>query len=40
MTLASAERAVRHFSRRPDVTARLIRLAQREAAAASRAEAA
>ncbi|GAA2992509.1 hypothetical protein [Kitasatospora sp. NPDC006786] len=40
MTLASPERAVRHFSRRPDVTARLIWLAQPEAATASRSAAA
>ncbi|MFD4657446.1 hypothetical protein ACFWP2_17690 [Kitasatospora sp. NPDC058444] len=40
MTLGSPERAVRHFSRRPGITARLIWLAQPEAATATQAAAA
>ncbi|MBV6695822.1 hypothetical protein [Kitasatospora aureofaciens] len=40
MTLASPERAVRHFAGRPGITARLVWLAQPSAAAMDRAEAA
>ncbi|MEV7025014.1 hypothetical protein [Kitasatospora sp. NPDC093558] len=40
MTLASPERAVRHFTGRPGTTARLIWLAQPDAAAMDQAEAA
>lgn len=40
MTLASPERAVRHFARRPGITARLVWLAQPSAAAVDQAEAA
>ncbi|MFG2846800.1 hypothetical protein ACGF12_27040 [Kitasatospora sp. NPDC048296] len=40
MTLASPERAVRHFGGRPGITARLVWLAQPGAAALDRAEAA
>ncbi|MFG2908942.1 hypothetical protein ACGF13_28200 [Kitasatospora sp. NPDC048286] len=40
LTLPSPERAVRHFSRRPDITARLVWLAPPTAAATDRAAAA
>ncbi|MEU7093322.1 hypothetical protein [Kitasatospora aureofaciens] len=40
MTLASPERALRHFAGRPGITARLVWLAQPDAAAMDRAEAA
>ncbi|MGW7587062.1 hypothetical protein ACWGKU_39145 [Kitasatospora sp. NPDC054768] len=40
LTLPSPERAVRHFSRRPGITARLIWLSPPTGAATDRAEAA